>query len=390
MAELKPGWKQVKFSEVVRLNKETCKDPAAAGIQRVIGLEHLEPGDLRVRSWAHVADGTTFTNRVRPGQVLFGKRRAYQRKVAVADFDAVCSGDIYVLESVDPERLIPELLPFICQTEAFFEYAVGTSAGSLSPRTNWASLANYELPLPSIHDQRKILLALKAALKTSQSAFVAATAASAQEQALLASTFPLARHDARPTIPLHKISRIRLGYKVSPVHKGDRAPKKIITVAQLQDGRIDASSAKEVTIPIAMVERYRPTPGDLLITEGGNLDQLGRGAIWEGELEDCIFQNHVFSVSASPEKACPEYLEGLMRSPRGREFFLRYAKRTSNLASIDQGKVQSMPVPIASIQDQNEWAEVYQGMKVACAVAHNRATESSLLLGQLASRLLLG
>jgi len=131
MTDLKPGWKQVKFGEVVRLNKETCKDPESEGINRVIGLEHLEPGDLRVRSWADVADGTTFSNRVRPGQVLFGKRRAYQRKVAVANFDAICSGDIYVFESSDASRLVPDLLPFICQTDSFFDYAIGTSAGSL-------------------------------------------------------------------------------------------------------------------------------------------------------------------------------------------------------------------------------------------------------------------
>lgn len=165
MTDLKPGWKRVKFGEVVRLNKETCKDPDAAGISRVIGLEHLEPGDLRVRSWADVADGTTFSNRVRPGQVLFGKRRAYQRKVAVADFDAICSGDIYVFESADPKRLLPELLPFICQTEAFFEYAVGTSAGSLSPRTNWKSLAEYEFSLPPLEEQRRLIKTLSASTR---------------------------------------------------------------------------------------------------------------------------------------------------------------------------------------------------------------------------------
>lgn len=115
MTELKPGWQRVKFGDVVRLNKETCTDPEAEGIERVIGLEHLEPGGLRIRSWADAGDGTTFTNRVRTAQVLFGKRRAYQRKVAVADFDAVCSGDIYVFESADSKRLLPELLPFICQ-----------------------------------------------------------------------------------------------------------------------------------------------------------------------------------------------------------------------------------------------------------------------------------
>src|SRR5438309_467663 len=113
MAKGSAAWTRVKFGEVVRLAKETCRDPVAAGIERVIGLEHLEPGDLRVRAWADVADGTTFTTRVRPGQVLFGKRRAYQRKVALADFDAICSGDIYVFESANSDRLLPELLPFV-------------------------------------------------------------------------------------------------------------------------------------------------------------------------------------------------------------------------------------------------------------------------------------
>jgi len=84
------GWTRVRFGDVVRLSTERCTDPLAQGIRRYVGLEHLEPGDLRIRSWGNVADGVTFTNRFRPGQVLFGKRRAYQRKVAVAEFDGIC------------------------------------------------------------------------------------------------------------------------------------------------------------------------------------------------------------------------------------------------------------------------------------------------------------
>lgn len=154
---LKPGWRRVKFGDVVRLSKARSQDPLADGIERYVGLEHLEPGDLRIRSWGNVADGVTFTSVFQPGQVLFGKRRAYQRKVAVADFSGVCSGDIYVLESKDAQALLPELLPFICQTDAFFDYAVGTSAGSLSPRTNWTSLADFEFSLPPIVEQAKIV-----------------------------------------------------------------------------------------------------------------------------------------------------------------------------------------------------------------------------------------
>lgn len=189
MSELKPGWKRVKFGQVVRLNRETCKDPAGAGIDRVIGLEHLEPGDLRVRSWAEVVDGTTFTNRVRPGQVLFGKRRAYQRKVAVADFDAVCSGDLYVFETVDPKVLLPELLHYICQTDAFFEHAVGTSAGSLSPRTNWSSLAEYEFALPPLEEQRRFASMLDAWARQREGITEAKVQAAALLQSLREDTF---------------------------------------------------------------------------------------------------------------------------------------------------------------------------------------------------------
>ena len=155
--DLKPGWRRVTFGDVVRLSKARSQDPLADGIERYVGLEHLEPGDLRIRRWGSVADGVTLTSVFQPGQVLFGKHRAYQRKVAVADFSGVCSGDIYVLETKDAQVLLPELLPFICQTDAFFDHAVGTSAGSLSPRTNWTSLAEFEYALPPMNEQMRIV-----------------------------------------------------------------------------------------------------------------------------------------------------------------------------------------------------------------------------------------
>jgi hypothetical protein len=149
------GWKRVRFGDVVMNCNETC-DPEEAGLVRFVAMEHLEPGSLHVKSWGDVADGTTFTRRCRAGQVLFGKRRAYQRKVAVAEFEAVVSGDIYVLAPKDTQRLLPELLPFLCLSERFFQHAIGTSAGSLSPRTNWSSLASFEFDLPPLDQQRRI------------------------------------------------------------------------------------------------------------------------------------------------------------------------------------------------------------------------------------------
>jgi len=98
---LKTGWELVKFGDVVRLSKDRAANPEAEGIERYVGLEHIDPDDLCIRRWGLVAEGTTFTSKFKPGQVLFGKRRAYQRKVAIADFEGVCSGDIYLFESAN-------------------------------------------------------------------------------------------------------------------------------------------------------------------------------------------------------------------------------------------------------------------------------------------------
>jgi type I restriction enzyme S subunit len=197
----------VAFGDVVQLVRERSADPESEGFERYVGLEHIDPGDLRIRRWGKVSDGTTFTNVFRAGQVLFGKRRAYQRKVALADFDGVCSGDIYVFEPKGA-RLLPELLPFICQTDRFFEHAVGTSAGSLSPRTNWSSLAEFELPLPPLEAQRRLVEALSA----SQATVEALAQVVARHRTLrLAAIDSLTENDAWPGVSIGDVCSMQNG-----------------------------------------------------------------------------------------------------------------------------------------------------------------------------------
>lgn len=160
------GWRSVRFGEVVRDVNEAERNPLDAGLERFVGLEHIEPDNLHLKQWGMLADGEiSFTKRFRKGQVLFGKRRAYQRKVAVAEFDGICSSDILTFEPKG-DALIPELLPFIVQSEGFFAHALGTSSGSLSPRTRWSQLQDYEFPLPPKDEQRRIAELLSAATTT--------------------------------------------------------------------------------------------------------------------------------------------------------------------------------------------------------------------------------
>lgn len=125
-------------------------------VNRSIGLENIEPENLKISTWGNIADGITFTKRFSKGDVLFGKRRAYLKKVAVADFDGICSGDILVLRAKE-KKMLTELLPFYVSAEAFIQHAVSTSAGSLSPRTKWRDLSSFEISIPDIKTQQKIV-----------------------------------------------------------------------------------------------------------------------------------------------------------------------------------------------------------------------------------------
>lgn len=122
----------------------------------VVGLENLVPGEIRLKNWnSDNEKNTTFTKAFHKGQILFGRRRAYLKKACVAPSDGICSGDITVI-SAKPGKILPELLPFVIQNDGFFEYAVGKSAGSLSPRVKWSQLKEYEFQLPEINEQHKL------------------------------------------------------------------------------------------------------------------------------------------------------------------------------------------------------------------------------------------
>ena len=129
-------------------------------ISRFVGLEYLEAENFQLQGWGEIANGTTFSKRFVTGDVLFGKRRAYLKKVAVADFDGICSGDILVIRAKS-KKMLQGLLPYYISSDAFIQHAVSTSAGSLSPRTKWKDLSELAVSIPDLKIQEKILEVLQ-------------------------------------------------------------------------------------------------------------------------------------------------------------------------------------------------------------------------------------
>lgn len=158
---------KVFLGDVAKERKETCK--GSKNGYPIVGLEHLTPEEITLSAWEEDKENS-FSKMFHEGDVLFGRRRAYLKKAVVAPFKGICSGDITVIEAI-PEKILPELLPFIIQNDALFDFAVGKSAGSLSPRVKWENLKNYEFELPDMEKQRelaKVLWAMDATKKSYQ------------------------------------------------------------------------------------------------------------------------------------------------------------------------------------------------------------------------------
>ena len=156
--QLFEGWQMMKFGDIAKhISKRV--EPSETELEIYVGLEHLDPDSLRINRHGVPSDVEGQKLLAKKGQVIFGKRRAYQRKVAVADWDCICSAHAMVLEA-NPKNVISEFLPFFMQSDSFMNRAVAISEGSLSPTIKWKILAQQSFPFPNLEEQAKLLQGL--------------------------------------------------------------------------------------------------------------------------------------------------------------------------------------------------------------------------------------
>lgn len=370
---LRSGWHRVKFGDVVRLSKARSQDPLADGIERYVGLEHLEPGDLHIRNWGNVADGVTFTSVFQPGQVLFGKRRAYQRKVAVADFSGVCSGDIYVLETKDAQVLLPELLPLICQTDAFFEHAVGTSAGSLSPRTNWTSLADFEFALPPLDHQRRTVNLLTEVDALVDRIYEAVGCLDTTVEAFFVDRLSIDGVEDRTSPEGRKV--VPVGAVTQSVVPGRTKPREfkgdipwLVTADLVGPSLHDAPNALLVAEDeLRRVGGKVLPPGAVVMTCVGNL-----GVVSQVQMK-CSLNQQLHGFIATPGLIDPEYLAAALRSQRRQ---ITSLANTTTVPYLNKENCESIRILLpASIDEQQSLAASLRHFDVSRAELIDRLND---------------
>lgn len=153
---LKPGWKIWRFEQMVTNVNVRIENPSESGMEHYVGLEHLDSNSLKIRRWGTPDDVEASKLMFKKGDIIFGRRRAYQRKLGVAEFDGICSAHAMVLRA-KPGVVLPEFLPLYMQSDLFMSRAVDISVGSLSPTINWKTMAAQEFALPHTSEQSKIV-----------------------------------------------------------------------------------------------------------------------------------------------------------------------------------------------------------------------------------------
>ncbi|MFD8287169.1 restriction endonuclease subunit S [Streptomyces lavendulae] len=249
-------------------------------------------------------------------------------------------------EGIDPfflahamQTLTPKILAMVEETSH------GTG------RLDTARLQELEVGVPPLPEQRRIVAAhhaierrIAAIERVQAKCEVAEAALSAQ--ALSGDTGEWLTHR------LGSVATVAAGVTLGSEPVGDGVVElPYLRVANVLDGRIDTTEVKTVRILRSQYERYALRAGDLLLTEGGDLDKLGRGAVWDGRLGPCLHQNHVFRVRCGDELS-PDFLALYTSSPAGRAYFQSVGKQTTNLASINSTQVKAMPVPVPPLAEQ--------------------------------------
>ena len=263
---------------------------------RIVGLEHLTPSNVTLSSWSEDTENT-FTKEFSKGDVLFGRRRAYLKKAAVAPFDGICSGDITVIRAIE-DKVDPDLLPFIIQNDFLFDFAVGKSAGSLSPRVKWTHLKEFAIELPLMPEQSKLAETLWSINETKNAYedLINKTDELVKSQFIEMFGDTLTEQSAYKVAPLSSVFDKPQGGEWGKDDHDNTGVPVLRTTNFTDEGIIDFSDVATRIIPLDKVEKKSLSKGDILIEKSGGSSDKPVGRVVYFESDDNTYLNNNFTA----------------------------------------------------------------------------------------------
>ena len=348
--DLPPGWASVRLGEILtpRKGKHT---PSPSDPRPYLSLDNIESHTSRISAWERSSDYSSQSSRLFAGDVAYARLRPYLNKTALLDREALGSAEFIVLPRA--AEILPSFLCYRLIGHDFVRFADQHSTGD-RPRLKWAQMRDFAIWLPPLAEQERIVAAIEEHLSRLNAADAALQTAKTRLEAIQRSAAATLfdRSDWTWTT-LGEIAALRGGIAKDSKRESDpdHYEYPYLRVANVQRGFLDLSEVTVIRADPHKATRLVLQRGDILFNEGGDRDKLGRGWVWEGQIENCIHQNHVFRARLANSDFDP-YFISMHANTWGQRWFETHGKQTTNLASINLTTLKSFPVPAPPLGEQ--------------------------------------
>jgi len=359
----KTAWKRVALGDVAAASKEKV-DPYEGTIDRYVAGEHMDSDDLKIHRWGDTSEvdlGPAFHRRFRPGQVLYGSRRTYLRKVAVADFDGVCANTTFVVETRDENVLLQEFLPFVMTAEPFHAFAIAESKGSVNPYVNWSDIARYEFDLPPLDEQKRladILWTIERHRRNVASRVDHLELVRSQWFAETLKTGAESRGWARKPVRALVTSGPTNGKSARANDEQRGVPT--LSISAIRGGRVlGGSSVKYMDVNADEVANFVIEDDDFLIVRGnGNKQLTGRGGVASGGLpEGCVYPDLLIRLRFDPDLILTAFAAEQWNSAFAHGELIQRAKSTNGIWKINGKDIKSHHLTVPPLDAQRSLLE---------------------------------
>lgn len=355
--KLKPGWKIWRFDQMATNINVRVDNPSESGMEHYVGLEHLDADSLKIRRWGTPNDVEATKLMFQKGDIIFGRRRAYQRKLGVAEFNGICSAHAMVLRA-KPDVVLPDFLPFFMQSDLFMKRAVEISVGSLSPTINWKTMAVQEFVLPPIDEQVRLVSLLQAIERTSDSHLKVSGAADKLVRSLLSDML----NREWPVVDLGSVVH-ETQYGLS-INAGSEGRYPMLRMMNIEDGLCVENDIKYVDLNDKDFEAYRLVYGDVLFNRTNSYELVGRTGVYELD-GDHVFASYLVRIKTNLERLEPKFLTLYLNSDFGRRQVLAFATKAVSQANVNASNLLRVRLPLPPLDVQQQLLEEIAKAKLA-------------------------
>ena len=383
-------WKIVKLGDVVEHIKEKIYDREEWKVDRYIGGQHFDEGEIRITKSAPIEGnelviGSAFHMKFKPGQVLYVTRNPRLRKGGMVDFEGVCSNVTFTLEAKKDE-LMQELLPFVIQTENFTRHACASAHGSTNPFLNWKDIASYDLLLPPMNEQKKIAEVLWGVENTIKSCGILIRDYEKLKRKAIKDIFTSKKNGI---ILLGDVCDIkgRIGWRGLKAKEYTKEGPYLIAAKHIIGSKIDWDGADHLSF-----ERYEESPeiilkeGDTILSKDGT---IGRIAYIDKLPGPTTINSTMMLVRPHKEYLIPKYLYYYL----GGDNFKRLVEESilgSTIPHIFQKDMKILSIPKKTLKEQEKIISILNSLEKKSNVLNNHLKSLKDLRQKLMNELLLG